>query len=68
MSPKQAERAYTIAEAAAVKSVSPDTIRRAIKATEGNLLRAKNIGTEKHPRYRIPASSLEDWFDGLVDV
>lgn len=59
-----AERAYTITEAAALKSVSPDTIRRAIKATEGAVLRAKQVGRG----YRISASALEDWWGQLDDV
>lgn len=65
---REAERAYTIAEAAELKSVSPSTIRAAIKATEGNVLAAKNIGSESQPRYRVSASALEAWFDGLVDA
>lgn len=61
---KQAEEAYTITEAAALKRVSPDLIRRSIKATGGNVLRAKRIGKG----YRISASALEDWFQGLDDA
>lgn len=57
-----AEEAYTIPEAAAIKRVSPDTIRRAIKATD-NGLRAKVVGRG----YRISASALEEWWDGLPD-
>lgn len=64
MTARQAERAYTLAEAAELKSVSQDTLRRAIRATEGNTLRAKKIGKG----YRIPASALEDWFDGLDEA
>jgi excisionase family DNA binding protein len=64
MTTRQAERAYTLAEAADLKSVSQDTLRRAIKATEGNVLRAKRIGKG----YRISASALEDWFDGLDEA
>lgn len=57
-----AEDAYTIPEAAAIKRVSPDTIRRAIKA-KTNGLRAKKVGRG----YRIAASALEEWWDGLPD-
>jgi excisionase family DNA binding protein len=60
----RAEEAYTVTEAAALKRVSPDLIKRAIRATEGNTLRAKKVGRG----YRIPASALEAWFDGLADA
>lgn len=59
-----AEEAYTIQEAAAIKRVGPDTIRRAIKATEGPILRAKKVGKG----YRIAASALEDWWNQLDDA
>lgn len=61
---RTAERAYSLAEAADLKSVSQDTLRRAIRATEGNVLRAKKIGRG----YRISASALEDWFEGLDEA
>lgn len=64
MSAGRAEEAYTIPEAAAIKRVSPDLIRRAIKATDGNVIRAKKVGRG----YRIPASELEAWFDRLEDA
>ena len=66
MSPtiKTAERAYTIAEAAELKSVSPDFIRAAIKATAGNTLPAKKVGRG----YRISASALEAWWAGMDDA
>lgn len=60
----EAERAYTIPQAAEIKGVSPDTIRRAIKATHGHSLAAKFVGRE----YRISASALEAWWDGLEDA
>jgi excisionase family DNA binding protein len=60
----RAERAYTITEAAIIKSVSPDTIRRSIRATEGNTLRAKKVGRG----YRISASALDEWFESLPDA
>lgn len=62
--PVEAEAAYTIPEAAALKRVSPDLIRRAIKSTEKPFLRAKKVGKG----YRIPASALEEWFDSLEDA
>ena len=64
MTATQAEEAYTITEAAAIKRVSPDLIRRAIKATEGPVLRAKKVGKG----YRVSASALEDWWNGLDDA
>lgn len=66
MSPqvKQAERAYTIVEAAELKSVSPDFVRAAIRAKEGNTLPAKKIGRG----YRITASALEAWWDRMADA
>ena len=60
----QAEEAYTIVEAAKIKRVSPDLIRRAIKATEGATLKAKRIGKG----YRISASALEQWWSELDDA
>lgn len=59
-----AEAAYTIAEAAELKRVSPDHIRRAIKATAGPTLAAKKVGRG----YRISASALEDWWSQLEDA
>lgn len=64
MTTVEAEAAYTIAEAAEIKRVSPDLIRRAIKSTETPFLRAKKVGRG----YRIPASALEDWFNSLADA
>lgn len=55
------KRAYDIAAAAAEYSVSPDTIRRAIKAGE---LPAKRVGR----KYSIRSEALEGWFDGLADA
>lgn len=60
---REAEVAYTVPEAAAIKRVSPDLIKRAIRATTGTPLRAKKLGKG----YRIPASALEEWFDALPD-
>lgn len=60
----EAERAYTIAEFAALKSVSPDFVRAAIKATKGNTLPAKKVGRG----YRITASAGEAWWNGMADA
>lgn len=59
-----AEPAYTIAEAAALKGVSPDYVRRAIHRTEAPFLRAKKVGKS----YRIAASALEEWWASLPDA
>lgn len=61
---REAERAYSISEAAELKGVSPDTIRRAIRATEGAAIAAKKIGS----RYRISAGALEAWWEALDDA
>lgn len=61
---REAEKAYTITEAAALKGVSPDTIRRAVRATEPPFLRAKKIGG----RIRISASALEAWWNDQPDA
>lgn len=61
---KTAERAYTIVEAADLKSVSPDFIRAAIRRTTGNTLPAKKVGRG----YRISASALEAWWAGMEDA
>lgn len=59
-----AERAYDPEEAAAVKGVSPSTIRAAIRSTGADHLKAKRVG-----RYlRIKAGDLDDWFDRLPDA
>lgn len=62
-----------LAEAAEQASVSIDTIRRAIRATDPNAypppLKAKRTGSsEKKPEYRIQASALEAWIDSLPDA
>ena len=63
MTTREAERVYTTAQAAEVKAVSEKTITRAIKATD-NGLAAKRVGRG----YRIKASDLDAWFDGLADA
>lgn len=61
--PRVAERAYTLAEAAELKSVSINYLRAAIKRTDGHGLAAKRVGKE----YRITASALEAFWDALPD-
>jgi excisionase family DNA binding protein len=64
MSERVAERAYTLVEAAEIKSVSRDLLLRAIKATEGNALPAKKVGRG----YRVSASDLDAWYERLADA
>ena len=68
----QPKIAYTLAEAADAASVSIDTLRRAIRATDPSVypppLRAKRTGTEKRPAYRIQAAELQAWIDSLPDA
>lgn len=59
-----AEAAYTIPQAAAIKNVSPDFVRRAIHRTEPPFLRAKKVGKS----YRIGATALDEWWDQLDDA
>lgn len=61
---KTAEKAYRLKEAAEIKGVSQDTLRRAIKATSGNTLTAKKAGKG----YLVKASDLDAWFDGLPEA
>lgn len=56
----EAEKAYTFIEAAAIKSVSVDTIRRAYRS---GALRAKRIGKG----YRVRAGELDRWFNEEVE-
>ena len=51
---------YSVAEAARVVGVSPDTIRKAINATE-NYLPARRVGTKR----LILAADLAAWLDAL---
>jgi len=64
--------AYKIPEAADMVSVSESTVRRAIKATDPKAspppLRAKNIGSDERPDYRILHKALEAWADSLKDA
>lgn len=59
----EAERAYTIAEVAELKSVSQGFVRKALNATEGPSLAAKKVGKS----YRIGASAIEAWWAALPD-
>lgn len=61
---RDAEAAYTLREAAAIKRVSPTLLRKAIHATEGPTLRAKRVSNG----YRVTASELDRWFDSLDDA
>lgn len=61
---REAEKAYSVQQAAEQKGVSPDTIRRAIRATEPPFLRAKKVGG----RIRVGASDLESWWASLPDA
>lgn len=64
MSQVTAEAAYGLKEAAELKGVSIDTLKKAIHATEGPVLKAKRVGN----RYRIGARALDDWFESLPDA
>lgn len=64
MNARAAEQVYDLRTAAEIKSVSVDTLRRAIKATEGNVLIAKKAGKG----YRVTASELDAWFDRLPNA
>lgn len=60
MSTREAEKVYSLADAAEVKSVSVDTLRRAIHSTEP----AKNLPAKKVGKgYGIKASDLDAWWD-----
>ena len=62
MTAREAEKVYTTAAAAEIKSVSQKTITRAIKSTDPkHSLAATKFGSG----YRIKASDLDDWFDRL---
>lgn len=63
--PKQrASRAFSVRDAAELKGVSQDVIRRAVRATEPPFLRAKKVGG----RVRIDENALEDWWASLPDA
>jgi len=66
--PKVAERAYTVAQAAELKAVSPEFVKKCIKRTDDRHLPAKNIGSPARPAYRINASDLDAWFDRFGDA
>lgn len=56
--------AVDLRTAADMTGVSPDTIRRAIHATEPPYLKAKKIGG----RISIAVKDLEAWHDSLPDA
>ena len=64
--------AYTLPEAAEQVSVSVQTLRRAIAATDPNAypppLHAKVAGSDKKPSYRISHTQLMAWYDSLKDA
>ena len=64
--------AYTLTEAAAAVSVSVDTLRKAIHATDPSSfpppLNAKRMGTERKNSYRISHANLMAWYDSLADA
>lgn len=60
----EAERAYTLANAAEIKDVSEQHLRRAIKSTGPHFLKAKLVGG----KYRVSASDLDDWYRRLPDA
>lgn len=65
--------AYDIKQAAEQVSVSVDTIRRAIRATDPNAypppLPAKRMGSsDRKPSYRISHPALMAWFNSLPDA
>jgi excisionase family DNA binding protein len=68
MTPKVAEKAYTIAEVAELKSVSVGFVRAAIHATGEDPahppLEAKRPGGKT---YRISASAIETWWAAQPD-
>lgn len=59
-----AQRAFSVQQAAELKGVSIDTIRRAVRATEPPFLRAKKVGG----RIRISEGDLENWWEQLPDA
>jgi hypothetical protein len=51
--------AYDLADAAFIMSVSPDTVRKGIHATQPPFIRAKLVGTQ----LLISRAALVDWMD-----
>ena len=60
---------YSLQDAADQVSVSVQTLRRAIAATDPNAfpppLKARRTGTEKKPSYRIEHDELVAWVNSL---
>jgi hypothetical protein len=63
---------YRLDEAAEQVSVSVQTLRRAINATDPDAypppLKAKNAGSDRKPSYRIPHDALVAWAESLKDA
>lgn len=53
-----AKEFYSIKEAAAITSLSPEHIR---KAVVGGTLKSSDVGTLAHPLYRISRTNLMQW-------
>lgn len=68
---REAERAYTIDQAAEVKSVSPGYIRAAVHSNGHPDKRGRRVPPLASKKvggtYRITASALDAWFDSLPD-
>ncbi len=64
--------ALSIAAAAKAVGQSPDTIKRAIRATDPDTfpppLRAKRAGRAANAAYLIPVTELERWVASLPDA
>lgn len=64
--------AYSVEGAAEAVSVSPQTIRRALRSTDPKVfpppLRAKRAGSEAKPSFRILASELVRWVNSWPDA
>lgn len=71
MSAATVEKHYTIGEAAEVSGLSESSLKRAINATEGHVLRAKRKPSRNGGQgrgYVIPASWLAEFLDGLEEA
>lgn len=65
------EKHYTIGEAVGITGLSQSTLKRAINATEGKVLRAKRKPSRTGAPgrgYVIPASALAEFLEGLDDA
>lgn len=71
--PVEAERAYTLKEAAALKGVSHSFILKAIHSTgeadpSNGVVTPRLVAKKVGKGYRVGASALEDWFSRLEDA